>query len=54
MKYLINKDMIDGKLGDGTISADLPFDLIVSTIRRKKFLSNYYFFSFIILIMKIY
>ena len=28
--------MINGKLGGGTISKDLPFDLIVSTIRRKK------------------
>ena len=33
--------MINGKLGGGTISKDLPFELIVSTIRRKKFLGNF-------------
>jgi len=34
-------DMINGKLGGGTISKDLPFSLIISTIRRKKLLGNY-------------
>ena len=41
---IIYKDMINGKLGGGTISKDLPFELIVSTIRRKKFLGNFYIF----------
>lgn len=32
--------MINGKLGDGTNSKSLPFELIVSTIRRKKLMGN--------------
>lgn len=31
--------MINGKLGDGTNSKSLPFELIVSTIRRKKLMA---------------
>ena len=37
-------DMIEGKLAGGSISSKLPFQLIISTIRRKKLLGMKNFF----------
>lgn len=40
--------MIQGKLGEGQISKSLPFELIVSTIRRKKLMgiqNHIYYFK---------
>jgi len=34
------KDMIEGKLAGGKISNTLPFNLIISTVRRKKLMSS--------------
>jgi len=36
-------DMISGRLAGGQISNSLPFHLIISTVRRKKLMGNYYF-----------
>lgn len=44
LSYLLDQciqiDMIEGKLAGGQISNKLPFQLIISTVRRKKLLGN--------------